>query len=205
MTRSSMKGSLAKSNRVYVVDVETTGPDVFKNDVLYIYIAPLFSNQPCLDLFIKYDDRDLSWGSVASKYFKAYSEEWRVNALALEDAWETFVDFVENRIKSDEIILCGHNVGFDYSFLNKFAHLANAGLPKKISHRLFDVHSILFYYNLKGIIPNSALSSLGAIKYFGLDYSSGKRHSAKEDVKATRKIITKLLNFNEINLFDAES
>jgi len=192
-----MNKLFSKSESIYVIDVETTGPDVFKNDVLYIYIAPLFGESPELELYIKYTDHALIWGNVASKYFKSYSKAWNENAVNCNRAWETLVEFFERTVKAEEIILSGHNVAFDYLFLKKLASLNNAQLPKKVSHRLLDVHSILLYHHLKGLIPKSALGSLGSIKYFGLDYSSEKRHSAREDVKYTKKVLLKLLDIKE--------
>ena len=98
------------------------------------------------------------------------------------------------------MVFCGHNVGFDFSFLKKLAHLNNSEMPRKVSHRSLDVHSILLYLNIKGILPKSAVSSRGSIDYFKLNRHSKTRHDAKDDVYLTREVLMKLLKIDELAL-----
>tara|TARA_R100001143_G_C3360729_1_gene135381 strand:- start:14272 stop:14850 length:579 start_codon:yes stop_codon:yes gene_type:complete len=186
---------------IFVIDIETTGPDLFEHDVLSIYISPLFGDNPSLELLIDYGNKELNWGNVASRYFKSYKSKWEKQSLPSHECWNTFKKFIDKDINVDEITFAGHNVGFDYSFLKKFAKQNKDTLPKKISHRLFDVHSVLYFYFMKGLIPKSALTSRGSLEYFEIIASSSERHDAKKDVEDIKKVINKLLEFQGLNTF----
>jgi len=188
------------SENIFVIDVETTGPDVFKHDVLSIYISPLFSENPSLELYIRYDDKKLIWGNIASRYYKAYKDKWEKHSMPSAQCWNILEKYFEEDINVNDVTLAGHNVGFDYTFLKRFANLNSRELPKKISHRLFDIHSVLYFYFLKGLIPKSGLSSRGSLEFFGIEANSSERHDAKKDVSDVKKVITKLLSLGELNL-----
>ena len=179
--------------RTYVIDVETTGPEIFENELLYLHISPLTREQPAIDLYVKYRNRDLKWSSVASRYFKSYSKSWEKNAVYEDVAWKKIVNYFETEISEDEIILAGHNVAFDYYFLKKLANLNNAHLPRKVSHRLLDTHSLLMFLYFIGKVPNGARNLSGAINHLDIDLPKESRHTARGDVTATKMLLRKLL------------
>jgi len=176
---------------IYIIDVETTGPDYFESDVLYIHISALNSDNDSLDVFIKYKENDLKWGSVAKRYFKSYKNEWESNAVGIKEAVKKINFYFDAKKKLETITLCGHNISFDYYFLKKLMHKSESKLSNRVSHKLIDVYSLLAIAYLKGLIPKYALSSRGAADYFKIDRTG--RHSAKNDVKVTKETLKNIL------------
>lgn len=174
---------------IYIIDTETTGADYFNSDVLWISIEPLQSKQG-LDIFVRYPDADITWSSVAKRYFNSYKSEWESKAVEASAAMNTLNQYLEESKKSC-ITLAGHNVFFDYYFLSKLANKTNINLSKKVSHRLLDTHTILAYQNIRGKLPDYALKSNGAADYFKLDRSN--KHFAREDVKMTKETLKQLI------------
>ncbi len=181
-----------KDNNIFIIDVETTGPDYFKSHVLYVHIAPYKKRVKSLDVFIKYGNEELTWGSVAKRYFKVYKEDWELKAVDYKDAANFINKYFDSLANTDEVILCGHNVAFDAFFIKKLMNKAKLTLSKKVSHRMIDVHSLLALAYLKKKIPENALTSRGAADYFCINRDG--RHSARNDVEVTKKTLKKILS-----------
>ena len=114
-------------DHIVVIDVETSGPDVFNHDLLSLYMCTLTSNST-LEVFVKYD-HEIKWGSVGEAIFNSYQGEWQKNAEGAADAIIKINNYFDS-LNVDSVLLAGHNVSFDYYFLKKLATYSDVGLSK---------------------------------------------------------------------------
>lgn len=89
------------------------------------------------------------------------------------------------------VVLAGHNVGFDVSFIRRL--FAPDVLRKLVSHRMVDTMQILAYLGDAGVIPPGIGKLDQAMSHFGLTMPEGKRHTALGDALVTAELYTRLL------------
>lgn len=103
----------------------------------------------------------------------------------------------ESAPEGEKLYIAGHNVHFDLAFLRRLVNLAHPtspDLPRWLGGRTIDTHTLLWAEYAKGNLPNSATSSDGAFRHFGIEVEEQERHTALGDAKATRKLLERLLN-----------
>ncbi|MDA5339069.1 3'-5' exonuclease [Stenotrophomonas maltophilia] len=188
-----MKASLLK--KLIVVDTETTGANVFTNSILSYAFVPM----TCDDILEGYVD-DFSgqpWSEVAESYFRETKEEWSVKKRSASAALQAIEAYLSELSPGEDMMLVGHNVAFDRYFLERMAFEAGRSRIAGLSHRSIDTHSLLMSLSIMGLIPESATSSSGAFKYFGIRPPSSKRHTAIGDAIATRRLFSLIIeNFD---------
>ena len=98
---------------------------------------------------------------------------------------------------SDKIILGGHNVGYDASFISRLFQLGKheGYFEKLFSHRMIDTASIARFLTLARFLPERSASSKSLFEHFGC--KPDKPHDALSDAKATAKLLTEMLTFVE--------
>jgi len=94
---------------------------------------------------------------------------------------------------SDKIILGGHNVGYDASFISRLFQLGKheGYFEKLFSHRMIDTASIARFLTLARFLPERSASSKSLFEHFGC--KPNKPHDALSDAKATAKLLTEML------------
>lgn len=188
-----MKASLLKN--LIVVDTETTGANVFTNSILSYAFVPM----TCDDTLEGYVD-DFSgqpWSEVAESYFRETKKEWSENKKSPSAALHTIEAYLSELSPGEDMMLVGHNVAFDRYFLERMAFEAGRSRIAGLSHRSIDTHSLLMSLSILGLIPESATSSSGAFKYFGISPSNSKRHTAIGDAIATKRLFSLIIeNFD---------
>ncbi|MBU0551587.1 3'-5' exonuclease [Myxococcota bacterium] len=90
-------------------------------------------------------------------------------------------------------MMVGHNVAFDIAFLRRLYGLAARPIPKALSHRSVDTHSLLWALARAGRLPMTATGSDGAFAHFQIAPPPDLRHTALGDAIATRDLVERLL------------
>lgn len=187
---------------IYVADVETTGLDSRKCDVielsLYRYGSDIDTAQRTWTL------KPLNPGGIEI-------EALRINGHKMEDlkhetrhGRETYLDpnkvlvEVENWIANDGVttanrVLCGQNVAFDKDMLEQLWIKCNAKDTFPFGRRLIDTMQIEFFLDwCKGSMAEGySLNNL--TKKYGV--KNDKAHSAAADTKATKEVFDKQVEF----------
>lgn len=185
-----MAGEVLMS-RLIVVDTETTGPDLFRHDILSYAFVPM-NDAEVLEGFVK-GVGELTWSDVARSYFESTYDRWAEEAKTPLDAVSEIEAYLDRIGGGSELIMVGHNVAFDRYFLQKLAHDAGKSSIRGLSHRSVDTHSLLVALSLMGRIPEAAVNSSGAFKYFGVEPRADLRHTARGDALATRDLFKLVL------------
>lgn len=176
-------------DHILAVDVETTGPDLFKNSLLTAAFVPAKNGLPSLELAVKYDT-PLNWGGRGQEFFEKYKDDYEARAVSASEFCDRLTRYLDSLGKGP-IFLLGHNVSFDNYFLRKLFFETKVAFPDKISHRTIDTHSILFQKACKGLIDAKYLASDEAISLVA--QTPGLRHTAHEDAQFALNLFKRLL------------
>ena len=176
---------------MFVIDVETTGPNQFVHDPLALAIVPLDESGSPFVAYVRTPKQE--WSDYAAKNFRNFKAEWRKQAREPQGVVADLESYLQERIGPQKAILIGHNVGFDAAFLKKLAFYCGKDEIAGLSHRTLDTHTLLFAAWKEGKLPESALSSDGAFEHFGIEFPDGARHTALHDALATRALFQQIL------------
>lgn len=179
-------------DQLVVIDTETSGTNPFVHEVLSIALYPLKEGAPPLEVHVKYSH--INWTEYARRNFNQFKDKWQRVAIEPAPAVEEIERYLRVNFGNETVILVGHNVGFDISFLRKLSFLAGADMIDGISHRSIDTHSILYYLHLKNLGPKEFTTSDGAFKHFNISIPLKDRHTAIGDAIATEILFRKLLD-----------
>ena len=118
-------------------------------------------------------------------------EQIHEEGLSIADAISRFERFFEPN--EGPVLLVGHNISFDLSFIKRLYKLADRPFPKKISHRSIDTHTLLWAGIQTGLFPATTNTSDGAFKHFNIEPPADKRHTALGDAIATQRLLIAIL------------
>ena len=109
------------------------------------------------------------------------------------DAIKCVENFCTKHFGNEKIILAGHNISFDVSFLKKLYRTYGYDFETRFSHKMIDTVSILKYLYLSGQITEELQSFDAMREYLGITMQDDKRHTALGDALATAQVFSKLL------------
>lgn len=180
---------IVDTRALIALDVESSGPDPTTNQLLAASLVPIGSSARPLTIYVRHET--VSWTQAGKDYFALYRSAWEKQAQSPHEAMRTLSNYLEQSFSAKELLLVGHNVGFDLSFLKQ----VSGGRPfPRLSHRTVDTHTMLRVLAWLGKIPESACSSTGAFAHFGITPPAGERHTALGDAMATRELFLRLLD-----------
>src|SRR6266851_10253301 len=174
----------AKNSPLLVVDLETSGVNPLRHRVVAAAAVPFDDDAPPLELYIKHDN--IEWNDYARSQFDKYAARWTANAVTPRDACDLLESYLELHYPQQKVTLIGHNIGFDVAFLRQLAFYGGRDELRGIYHRAVDTHTLLYVLFKQGRIPESALTSDGAFKFFNIQVEETKRHTALDDALATK-------------------
>ena len=164
---------------IIVFDVESTGTDVTKDEIIQIAAIKIDKEGEVIDSFERFIKPNKSVGNsvlvhgFSDEYLKEYGE----------DKEKVFKEFLEY---SKDALIVGHNVNYDISILNSELERCKMNKPKfKGVYDTLDIYR-RFYPNL----PNHKLETLS--KIFPIKHSPS--HNALDDVKATAYLLVYAIN-----------
>lgn len=177
-------------DNLFVIDVETTGPDPFLHELISVALVPFQQRVESLLVLVR-PSASAPWDSWAKKAHRDFLAAAPDDALDPADAHDRIQQYVNHVGGGRSITVLGHNVGFDLAFLRGLAHRAGRPAIAGISHRAVDTHTLLFVMAMQGRIDPAHLSSDGAFERFGI--TAENRHEALGDAVATRELAQLLL------------
>lgn len=184
---------------IYACDVETTGIDVIKNDVIELSLIRLSNNE------------QKTWHIKPKNPDEIQAQALKINGHKREDLLhitkygkdtykeaDSIIIEIENWINSDgsttdNRVLLAHNVMFDYSMIQNLWSKCNASDTFPFGRRTLDTMILEFSMNLvKGeFLDSYSLHSL-CKKY---DVKNSKAHTAEADTKVMKDIFDKQIAY----------
>lgn len=180
------------SGRIIVLDTETTGTNVLKDEIIQIYAIEIINGQPRKD-FHFYLKNTISVGNSADVH--GITDEFlREKGMEPADVLKELKDFIGDSIVS------GHNVNFDLSMIAENSKRKGIVIEFKEYYDTLDIAKRLVD------AENYKLNTLA--KLLGL---SSATHDAKDDVFATAGLLGILIDklkakhLNRVELFSRYS
>lgn len=185
---------------ILFIDIETGGLDPKKHDILSIGMVQWRGGAIVnrYEILVHGNPRRVTDGALAVSGIDL-AEHNKV-AMTRRKAAELFMsrvlDWFALRLSpATMVVLGGHNVAFDISFLRPFVdkYFEANTWSVYFSHRTVDTQSILAFHNIKttGVVGYVGLQ--GGIDTFGLPVDDTKRHTALADAEASALLFQKLL------------
>ena len=186
--------------KLFWFDVETTGLDPVKNDILTL--AGVFEIDGKIIKGISLKMQPFSYENISK-------EALEINGLTIEQiktfdepkvAYNKLVSFLNtcvNRFnKNDKMIPAGYNVGFDVNFL--FELFKKCGDPycgSYLDYHKLDIASIVLFFKIHGFFDFHGFKLEKVAQALEIPINA---HDAKEDILATRKVYYKLMDKIEL-------
>lgn len=178
-------------SRLVVIDVETSGVNPLVHDVWSIAMVPMAAEISPLVLYVK-PETEIRWSKFALQNFQANGREWFARAISPVDVCNRIDEYLGSVFGPIQATPVGHNIGFDLSFIKRVAYQGGRESIRGLGHRAIDTHTMLYLLFLQGRLPETALTSDGALHYFEIDVPKAGRHTALGDAVATRLLAEKL-------------
>jgi DNA polymerase-3 subunit epsilon len=184
--------------KLLVIDTETGGIDPDRHSLLSLAAAVWADGRLEGEIEIFVAEPDITVTARALEINRISLVEHARTAVPPAEALSQLLDFVADHFAAelavgDQVVLVGHNVGFDIGFLRRLCRLAGAPFPALFSHRSLDTASVLRFLSLAGIVPPSAVASTEAFGFLGLCVPEELRHTALGDARATAELLTRLV------------
>lgn len=199
---SELSKELAK--QILVIDTEASGLDPLYHSILSIGLCTLYKQREQNSTLVS-DETHSEMGLeifVNEVNIKTDPRAMAIHGITLDfleekghsplDACLSFEKFISIHF-TGPVILAGHNINFDISFMKRLYRVAERDWPKQISHRVVDTHSLLWGLAFSQKIPKTACSSDGAFQFFDCAPPPELRHSALGDALATKDLLIKIL------------
>lgn len=176
-----------KNKKLAFLDIETTGFDVEKQEIIEIGVIIMNQQNGVLgdmveEFELKIKPEKLENASPEALAINGYNEmEWMF-AMTLEQAMRVVSE------KTKDCVMVAHNIAFDYSFLAKA--FATTGVENKMFYAKID--TISFAFAKLHHLENAPRLNLGSLcEYFGIN--NERAHTALADTRATVEVYRKLL------------
>lgn len=172
-----------QNNNVIVFDVESTGIDVTKDEIIQIAAIKIDSNGDVISKFERFIRSSKS--TKASQHIHGFSDEYlEKHGENKKSVLKDFIEFSKNAV------IVGHNVQYDINILTSELEREPIGKPQfKAFYDTLDIYK-RFYPK----VFNHKLETLS--KEFGI--SNKPSHNAMDDILATAELLVRAINLNLI-------
>lgn len=174
-------------NKLFAVDVETTGLDPKKNSIVAIGAVDIETPERTFYIECRvWDGAEIEDGALRVNGFT------REQIAAQEQSHDGAIDrfFAWLTQDGDTPIMVAHNSGFDRGFVREAA--ARAGCKDPFSFRTIDIHSIVYMHLLRTGRPVPTRLSLNeCLLSFGLDKEPDP-HNALTGAKCNQVLFKKV-------------
>lgn len=184
---------------IYIADTETTGLDFVNNDIIELSMYRLNDHVQktwCLKP-INQDMIDAGALRINGHKLEDLKHQTKVGAERYKDPNKIIVE-IENWVAEDNVpaesrILVGQNINFDKNMLERLWIKCNSKDSFPFGRRTLDTMQIEFFLDwCKGSMSEGySLSNL--VKKYGV--KNEKAHTAEADVKATKEVFEKQVEF----------
>lgn len=184
---------------IYIADVETTGLDAYKHDVIELSMHRLTDNIQhtwCLKP-TNYQTIDSGALRVNGHKLEDLKHQTKFGAEKYKDPNKIIID-IENWIAEDGVptekrLLVGQNIAFDKIMLEQLWTKCNSKDTFPFGRKTLDTMQIEFFLDwCKGTLAEG-YSLANLVKKYGV--KNEKAHTAEADVKATKEVFEKQVEF----------
>lgn len=185
-----------KDRDFLLIDLETTGFDEKKHQILEIGMLIIREMEVVADIKVSVKHKEYMITTSAMNANKINILEHEKNALTIEDAGVTVINFLKEHKKTEKaFIVIGQNIDFDLKFLESmFLKLGKIKEYREyISYRKLDIMQLALIKNLEGKISLEKQDLDYLLTTLNIEIPEG-RHEALSDCYSEYQVLKILLN-----------
>jgi len=181
-------------------DVETTGLDAKKNDIITFAGIIEIDGKIVDEIYLKMQPHNWETIDNSALEVNGITREELKTFQSPDEAHKKLISFLSKNVnrynKFDKYQPAGYNVTFDMQFLAEFFKKCNDKyFGSWIDYHKLDVATLVMFFKLKGLLKLEKYRLTYVAEALNIPLMA---HDAKEDIMATREIFYKLLNKVEI-------
>lgn len=179
--------------KVCYIDVETTGLDAVKNDI--IQLAGIIEIDGEVKATFEFECQPYSFENLEPKamevngYTRQDLEKFDVPIKVKTQLECLFSKYVDKFNKNDKFIFAGYNSPFDFRFMKEWWKKGGDKYwGSYFEYKQMDIYPLFQMYAIaaKLDLPNHKLVTAAA--HFGLDFGEEGAHDAMADIRVTREV-----------------
>lgn len=181
--------------KILFLDTETGGLNEFKHSLLTIGMVILEDGQIT-------DKKEIL---ICEEQYEYEEEGMRINGIDLDElrkkgiseieAIQEINQFCTKHFDTERVILAGHNIKFDISFLKQLYFKNHVEFDTRFHHKTIDTVSIIKFLKLQGKLETESFDTLLETYHININ----RRHTALDDAQATAMLFQQLLQIDEIS------
>ncbi len=184
---------------IYIADTETTGLDAYSHDVIELSLYRLSDHVQKTWCLKPLNQESIDTGALRVNGHKLedLKHQTKAGIDRYKDPNKLIVE-IENWIAEDGVpaekrILCGQNIGFDKLMLERMWIKCESKDTFPFGRRTLDTMQIEFFLDLCKGSMSEGYSLNNLTKKYGI--KNEKAHTAEADVKATKEVFEKQVEF----------
>ena len=191
--------------KICYIDVETTGLDAVKQDI--IQLAGIVEIDGEVDCTFEFTMQPHSYANIQQQAMDVHGYtvsdlEKFDNPLKVKAQLEgLFSKYINKFDKTDKFIFAGYNSPFDYRFMREWwKKCGDNFFGSYFEYKQMDVYPMFQMYVMAAQIdlPNQKLET--AAEHFGLSFGETGAHDAMADIRVTRELALKLQEIYDIGI-----
>lgn len=183
------------SNKILIVDVETTGLDPQVHSALSL-AAIVWDDCRTIGEFSCYvTETNVVLDQEAIAINRIDLSVVKTLGLTPKEVVRDLVEFIRVHFTELPVVLGGHNVQFDVGFLKRLFRLAEVDFAKVFSHRVLDTAGIAQFLKIALELPLRTASSTEVFRAFDVSIAEDERHTALGDARATATLLSKMVDW----------
>ncbi len=175
-------------------DTKTSGLDPFKHSLISFALVPVASGPTPL---VQYLSTGIvaHWDPWAYDNFRKDSDNYTMRGVSVATAYKAMQYYIAEELKTDEIVIVGHNVWLDMAFMKQLAHRANRSFAE-IHYRSVDTFVLMYDLYMRDYTGPKSLSLSGACKHFNVELPEADKDTALGDATAVMQLYKKIAEHN---------
>ena len=189
-----------KSKKLFYFDVETTGLDCNKHDIIQLAYLIEIDGEIREEGNLKC--QPFSYNTIDSKALEINRSsvdnlrKLPTPQVIYNQLIKRLDKYVDKYNKEDKFSPAGFNVRFDVDFLKQFfCKNNNKYYGAYFDYHLLSVDVLLHLFDYKGLIKLENYKLVTMAKHFGINFNA---HDALSDIKVTRKVLYKLFDYIKV-------
>lgn len=185
------------NKKIFYLDIESTGLDSKQHDIISLaYLIEINGEiKEEGELFCQ----PFNYNTINAKALEVNNltivkiKEFPTPQETYKKLIKVLDKYIDKFDKNDKFSLAGYNVRFDVEFLREFFFKNyDKYYGSYFDYHLLSIDTLLYLFDYKGLLKLENYKLITIAKHFGIEFEA---HNALSDIKTTRHIFYKLLEY----------
>ena len=191
--------------KICYIDVETTGLDAVKNDI--IQLAGIVEIDGKVESTFEFECQPYSYENLEPKamevngYTRQDLEKFDAPQKVKAQLEGLFTRYINKFDKADKFTFAGYNSPFDYRFMKEWWKKGgDKFFGSYFEYKQYDIYPLFQMYAIAAKLDLPDHKLVTAAKHFGISFGDAGAHDAMADIRVTRDVGLKIQRIFELGL-----